>query len=152
MANFMFFTIITIVSIVDQHSKASHCQYFHFLFRVFWSLDYVDQIGSYRATGSESNPYPNISTAINKNQDNFFELSIILFPSSTPYDFLQRDLWPNLNLTLMYFFFSYVFFYYFLESFSFFIIQDSKFKFKTNSTLPKWFSSAQLKRQPFNIA
>ena len=103
MANFLFFTIIAIIFLSSRHSKASSCIFFLSLLEFYFPLDYVNQIGSENGIGSQSSPYPNISTAIRQNQDKFFELTLILVASFSPYNFSESDSWPNLNLTLMYF-------------------------------------------------
>ena len=63
--------------------------------------DFVSQISSNQPNGSQSSPYPNINTAINQNQGDFSNLTIILFENSSPYNFSQNEFYPNLNLTLM---------------------------------------------------
>ena len=63
--------------------------------------DFVSQTSFNQQDGSQSSPYPNINTAINQNQGSFSNLTIILVENSSPYNFTQNGLYPNLNLTLM---------------------------------------------------
>ncbi len=95
MSIFSFFFLISFFFISNWNLKASPCKYLIILALASFlkSLDYIDQFGSNNANGSKSNPYPNISTAIKQNQDNFFELSLILVSNPTPYNFSKNDLW-----------------------------------------------------------
>ena len=147
MVNSFFFTIITIIFITNWNSKASLCTYFFFHIYIFIiTKDYVDQIGSNNANGSQSSPYPNISTAIKQNPNRFLELSLILIASSTPYNFSSSDLWPNLNLTLLLFLYIYIFLEYWIF---FFRTQNSKSN--ASCFFPKWYFIAKLKKQQLNI-
>ena len=115
-----------------------HPVYFSFsLLEFYFALVYVNQIGSINGIGNQSCPYPNINTAIGQNQDKFFELTLILVASSTPYNFSQSDLWPNLNLTLMYFPNLLILLIYVFRKILFFFIQDSKLIYATNCPFPK---------------
>ena len=78
---------------------------FVFLFYFCFLKDYINQISYAQPDGSQSNPYPNINTAINQNPNNFSNLTLILVANSSPYYFSQKELRPNLNLTIMYYFF-----------------------------------------------
>ena len=77
---------------------------FLFLFLFLLLEDYVNQFSFIQPNGSQSNPYPDINTAINQNPNQFSNLTLLLVANSSPYYISQNELWPNLNLTLMYFF------------------------------------------------
>ena len=64
-------------------------------------VDYVNQKFSANGDGSETNPFSDIASAINSNLPN---MTLILVSNSSSYMSFD-NLYPNLNIIIMYFFF-----------------------------------------------
>ena len=105
MAKTLFQIIIFMYVISKQPSQASNCIAINnFQFYIMFFEDYVNQNNSIDPDGSKSNPYQNISSAINQNSDSFFDLTLILVANSMPYYFSQVQTTISLNLTLKYYY------------------------------------------------
>ena len=95
--------IISISLLQIKLSFSSLCKIcrFYLIFCIFQG--YVDQTSLIYPNGSKSNTYPNISIAMSEN-NNIFDLTLVLIANSSPYNFSQQDFSQNLNLTLRLFF------------------------------------------------
>jgi len=74
-------------------------QHVHFLFFLILTLliDFVSQNATAIANGSQSNPFPNMTTALEATTD--FQVTLVLFYSDGPYEFFDF-FYSNLNLTI----------------------------------------------------
>jgi len=94
---FSFLKFLMIVFLLNLCRSSITCKFFFSYFLIL-CLVFVSKNGTTNADGSEANPFPNITNAIDSANDS--EITLILFFSKVPYEFFEA-FYSNLNLNIM---------------------------------------------------
>ena len=101
MSKSRFFPILFTFTLFLKLCHSSTCKYyisFSFLYLLLPLLDFVSQNGTQNGNGSEANPFPDMTTAINSTND--FDVTLVLFNSEVPYEFFQF-FYSNITISIM---------------------------------------------------
>jgi len=93
-----FLKIFLILTLILNCCYSSTCN-FIFVLSVLYNIiaDFVSQNNSTNADGSEGNPYPDMTTAINQTINNDSDITLVLLYSTVPYNIFEQ-FYSNINL------------------------------------------------------